>query len=255
MSRVFLFLILLLSFATQVSGEVWFIEPTPYQSPADSPFDLSNLGTTFFIEDLEDGEIDPRMNTAGLAIRGPGPFTDSVDSDDGVIDGDGRGGHSLESTGFITQLTNPLSHISTVQFNFPLSGPSYNSFGFVWTDVLQSELPIPAIGLDFHVFVDGDAPEVISLSPTMDLVNTGETAEDLFIGAIADGRIRSIMITQRSTGDGPLSERFELDHIQFGTQTVPEPNLGLGACWAFVVLFSLRRRRICDGDKTNGRAS
>ena len=45
------------------SAETIFFGPTPYLSAADSPFDLSGLGTTFFLEDFEDGEL----NTPGAA--------------------------------------------------------------------------------------------------------------------------------------------------------------------------------------------
>ena len=49
--------------ATQkLPAATMFLGPTPYLSQADSPFDLSELGTTFFLEDFEDGEL----NTPGI---------------------------------------------------------------------------------------------------------------------------------------------------------------------------------------------
>src|SRR5690242_6738717 len=43
-----------------------FLGPTPYLSRADSPFDLSGLGTTFFLEDFEDHAL----NTPGVSVSG-----------------------------------------------------------------------------------------------------------------------------------------------------------------------------------------
>jgi len=78
--------------------------PTPYLSAADSPFNLSGRGTTFFLEDFEDGLINtPGLNISqvfgGATVNPPGSLTDSVDADDGVIDGSGTAGHSLLHTG------------------------------------------------------------------------------------------------------------------------------------------------------------
>ena len=48
--------------ACSTEAEVIVIGPRPYLSAADSPFDMSGLGTTFFLEDFEDGEL----NTLGI---------------------------------------------------------------------------------------------------------------------------------------------------------------------------------------------
>ena len=70
--------------------------PLPYLSHADSPFDLSGLGTSFFLEDFEDH----LFNVPGVSadnggvvsvVFGPG-IHDSVDADDGIVDGSGLQG-------------------------------------------------------------------------------------------------------------------------------------------------------------------
>jgi hypothetical protein len=67
-------------------AEVTFLGPTPYLSVADNPFDMSGLGTTFFLEDFEDGSFDlpPGATTSDPEVVPPSPTTDSVDADDGV---------------------------------------------------------------------------------------------------------------------------------------------------------------------------
>ena len=69
-----------------------FLGPTPYLSQADSPFDLSGLGVSFFLEDFEDHLFDtPGVSGNGFVVGDvfsafPGVI-DSVDGDDGVING------------------------------------------------------------------------------------------------------------------------------------------------------------------------
>ena len=93
----------------EAHAEVTFLGPTPYFSVADSPFEMSALGTTYFLEDFEDGDFDlpPGVRTYDDDVRAPRPTTDSVDGDDGVIDGSGTQGHSLRPPFVALQPTNP----------------------------------------------------------------------------------------------------------------------------------------------------
>jgi hypothetical protein len=86
----------------QCHGDWTFIGPTPYRSTADSPFPIS-INPNFFVETFEDGLLNtrgivqknpfPLPGTGGLAfVRLPGQNTDSVDGDDGLVDGLGLGG-------------------------------------------------------------------------------------------------------------------------------------------------------------------
>src|SRR5512144_1524374 len=69
--------------------------PTPYLSAADSPFPL---GTgTFCLEDFEGAGFDVPGVTGNGSLVTPGPITDSVDGDDGTIDGFGTAGQSYFS--------------------------------------------------------------------------------------------------------------------------------------------------------------
>src|SRR5262249_29999913 len=92
----------------EVAGPL-FLGPVPYLGKADSPFDLSGLGNTFFVDDFEheptfnqdhqlwqvpgvtvttgDQSFSPRI-ISDLTL-GYGGLVDSVDEDDGVIDGAG----------------------------------------------------------------------------------------------------------------------------------------------------------------------
>ncbi len=73
-----------------------FLGPLPYLSVADSPFDLG--GPAFAFEDFEDGVFNvPGVVASAGAPLGPSGNTDSVDADDGVIDGFGQGGNSFLS--------------------------------------------------------------------------------------------------------------------------------------------------------------
>jgi len=73
------------------SGQL--IGPTPYLSFNDSPFKGLSF-SKFFLEDFEDGlfnvpGVTGVSNTPGtsLGVGGNHPFSDSVDGDDGTIDG------------------------------------------------------------------------------------------------------------------------------------------------------------------------
>ena len=55
-----------------ISDEVTFLGPSPYLSRADSPFDLSVLGTEFFLEDFEtDSDWPVGLTVSMHQINGP----------------------------------------------------------------------------------------------------------------------------------------------------------------------------------------
>ena len=85
--------------ASIVNGQVSTLGPTPYSSFADSPF--NGVGFTWFaLLTAEPGSASREgisINTTGggpAQITGPGGITDSVDADDGTIDGNGSNGRS-----------------------------------------------------------------------------------------------------------------------------------------------------------------
>ena len=106
-----------------------YLGPTPYFSFADSPFSGQSFGY-FHLETFETGSPSvPGVSLPSLAVvLSPGGLTDSVDSDDGSIDGSGTGGHSLYTNFGSTSL----------RFTFnagALGGILPTHAGIVWTDV------------------------------------------------------------------------------------------------------------------------
>src|SRR6185369_13473933 len=101
-----------------------FVGPIPYLSAADNPFTAGSPGLC--IETFEDGTLDPEGVTGNGAPVDPSGITDSVDGDDGVIDGSGTGGHSYFSgngSGGITFTFDPQR-----------TGGLPTEAGMVWTD-------------------------------------------------------------------------------------------------------------------------
>jgi hypothetical protein len=167
------------------SHALQFFGPAPYLSAADTPPGFAS--GEMAIEDCEDGVLDPRLSTTATIIA-PGSITDSVDADDGVIDGSGQGGHSL--FGFP-----PFE----VQFLPPLPV----SAGLVWTDGgTPTEVTFEAFG------ADGESLGSIGPFPIGDNNNGGGTDEDRFFGVHDEGGILRLRITHTSGG-------IEIDHIHF----------------------------------------
>ena len=93
----------------------------------------------FYLETFEDGLV----NTLGLSVYGGiaimGEYVDSIDGDDGVIDGNGSAtGHSLWS--------NWTETVLTFNFDVDLLGALPTYAGLVWTDFGYNS-PTPYFGL------------------------------------------------------------------------------------------------------------
>jgi hypothetical protein len=178
---------LLLASTGPVLAQATFHGPVPYLSEADRPPGF--FAGPHVLEDFEDGYLDFGVTAdLGVVIQ-PASNTDSVDADDGVIDGSGNGGRTLFAFGTIT-----LTFSRTVR-----------EAAVVWTDG-------PAgTGVTFEAF----GPGMVSLGVHgpfyhADNVFTGTTAEDRFYGVTDPGGIVAIAL---SSIDGNLS--IELDHLQF----------------------------------------
>ena len=217
-----------------------FIGPTPYLSKNDSPFLASiNAGTTF-LETFESGALaTPGVTASAGTVIGPGALTDSVDADDGAIDGSGTNGHSLFSGSGATGIT--------FTFNATTLGSLPTQVGIVWTDGAGTTL--------FEAFGPGGVP-LGQIGPVAiaDGSFSGTTAEDRFFGVTNPGGISAIRISNTSGG-------IEVDHLQYGvfgaapppppptpSPFVPIPTLGE---WALIMLalmlagaatIALRRR-------------
>lgn len=199
------------------------IGPLPYHSAADSPFTGTPF-SYFHMEDFEDG----LLNTPGVTGTGGEPLTygtlrDSVDGDDGVIDGSGSAGFSWYVG---------ASHVTRFFFSQAVLGKLPTHVGIVWTDVGFSDE-----GLGFGT-VEVEAFDAMSVS--LGLVSVflgdgkfaGEADEDRFFGFVHPGGISAFEIRL------PNSTDWEVDHLQYGASPVPEPGswalglIGLGALFA-----------------------
>ena len=198
------------------------LPPTPYLSEANSPFNGIPF-TYFHRENFEDSALNtPGVTASGGTVLAPGDTTDSVDGDDGSIDGSGTSGRSwFFSTG-------------TTGISFTFSAAALGSLpthaGIVWTDGTNNIL--------FEAFDQNGASLGTASGSHADSSFFGQTAEDRFYGAINSGGISRIFISSGSGG-------IEVDHLQYGAQQVdsrvPEPGtlllLGIGA-----IALAIRRR-------------
>ncbi len=207
--------------AAPVLASATLLGPTPYLSIADSPF----IGGTYTYSYLENFE-DHLLNVPGVTgdnggvtsvVFGPA-IHDSVDADDGVIDGSGLNGDDW--------FTREGADGVTWTFDANILGHLPTHAGIVWTDGTND--------IHFEAFdQDGNSLGTLSGSHADGSFN-GETDEDRFYGAINPTGISKIHLWGGSGG-------IEMDHLQYGYASVPEPAtmavLGLG------VLGLIQRRR------------
>ncbi len=204
-----------------------FLGPIPYLSYADSPFYGLSFNY-FYLEDFEDRLLNTPGVTASQGFIWPDAgFHDSVDGDDGVIDGRGSAGQSfgIKNGGGIT-----------FTFNGDALGSYPTHAGIVWTDAesprttsvyLQAFGPS---GSSLGVF----GPHVMGDGTTL-----GTTAEDRFLGVVSVEGVSAITIFQ---GAGQM----EVDHLQYGAMpNIPAPGaILLGGIGAGLVGWMRRRRTL-----------
>jgi hypothetical protein len=209
--------------------------PSPYLQASDSPFAGIVFDGYFHLEDFEDH----LLNTPGLA-GSPGGVTsvifgasshDSVDADDGSVDGSGLSGDSY----FFS------SGASGVTFTFDsgVLGGLPTHAGLVWTDGGTS--------VTFQAFGPGNVL-LGTIGPVSDAgfpdgSVSGTTAEDRFLGWSDAGGISSIFVSNASGG-------IEVDHVQYGLSeavaVIPLPAAAWTALSCLAAMGSvsaLRRRR------------
>ena len=180
----------------RASGAPFYYEHTQYLSGADSPF--RNLTSNYFhLEDFEDHLLNVPGVTAtagGVTSVVFGPTAhDSVDGDDGVINGSGLAGDSYFSA----------SGAAGIRFNFNAAvlGSLPTHAGLVWTDGAGT--------VSFEAFdAQGVSMGVRGPFNLPDLSNSGTTGEDTFFGVYNRGGISAIRILNTVGG-------IEIDHLQY----------------------------------------
>jgi hypothetical protein len=177
------------------------VGPTPYLQTSDSPFSAFTFDY-YYLEDFEDNLFNvPGVTKTISDIIGPGLAADSVDADDGSIDGSGNGGRSLFVAGAALTFT----------FNPEALGELPTHAGIVRTDG-------GSIATGAHILFEAFGPGMISLGSITTAFGDGNpngaTAEDRFFGWSDSNGILAIRIP---------SGVFEVDHLQFGA-SVPEPS-------------------------------
>lgn len=215
-----------------------FLAPnTSYLSFFNSPFDPNAL-TTLYLETFEDGAL----NTLGASVSVVGGsagvtpsgqiFVDSVDADDGSIDGNGNNGRSLG----IGPSGSAGNSTTTFSFNAGVLGQYPTHAGIVVTDI---GLSTTGNGNGFVTFEAFDALGIslgtIGPVATGDGLKNGGTAEDRFYGVIYPQGISKISMFMNS-------HDAELDHLQYGF--VPEPASWLLAGAGFACLTRRNRRAL-----------
>jgi hypothetical protein len=188
--------VLAISTASAVAGvsPPSYSGPTPYLSVDDSPLGAPGLGVCY--EDFEDGSFDiPGATGNGAVVTGASNI-DSVDADDGPIDGSGNGGTSYFSGGGAAGIT--------IDFDPSRNEGLPHNVGIVWTDGGGgAPVTFEAFDKDGEPIVKGVWGPFVHA----DLSNNGETAEDRYYGAFHPDGISKIRISNTIGG-------IEIDHLQ-----------------------------------------
>ena len=198
---------------------------------ADSPFAVGANAGSFSYFHLETFE-DHLFNTPGVtasaggvtsAVFGPS-IHDSVDADDGAIDGSGLAGDDFFASG-------PTGIRFT--FNAGVLGALPTSVGIVWTDGTND--------INFEAFDENGISLGILTGDHANGSFNGEAEDDRFYGVVNAGGVSAIFISSGSGG-------IEVDNLQYGRvgvaiPTAAEPTtlavLGLGLA---ALRFARRKR-------------
>lgn len=173
------------------------LDPTPYLSKADSPFTDLSFSSYFYLEDWEDDALTtPGVTTPSTQLGSDFGESriDSVDGDDGTVDGVCAGG------------CNTLWDAGPVTFTFDevALGGLPTHVGAVWTD------GPPATSAILEAFDEADVSIGVSMDTgNADADNTGGVAEDRFLGVVHAAGVKRIVIRSSSGA-------IEVDHLQYG---------------------------------------
>lgn len=215
--RIALYNLLILALIS-TSAVAEYLGPLPYlafrnSSAGDSVSPFSKMVfKKFYLEDFEDGQL----NTPGVSIRELATtnislaYSDSVDGDDGYIDG--------YATGSSRSLFSNFS-LSSFTFDFSISelgGVLPTHVGVVWTDIGRNNGGYPSENdiidnTTFEAFdSSGNSLGLIGPFSFGDRSIRRTTDEDRFLGVIHLEGISAIRISM------PGKNNWEIDHLQYG---------------------------------------
>jgi hypothetical protein len=236
--------VLAASLVASAAPAATYLGPSEYRAFAEgdfrSPFATESF-TSFWLEDFEDGTL----NTPGVSIREIAntsiqtSYSDSVDADDGFIDG--------RATGNARSL---FSAYTTTSFTFvfsaaELGGRLPTHAGIVWTDVGRNGGGTPLArdlieNTYFEAFGStGDSLGIIGPFLLGDTSISRTAAEDRFFGVIDLAGISAIRISM------PGLTNWEVDHLQYGVSPIPEPGTALLLGVGVLSLLAATRTRRC----------
>jgi hypothetical protein len=210
------------------------IGASAYLSAADIPSWLYAAGSPAVFEDFEDGDVHPSIGLSDGQIVHGLLTTDSVDGDDGVIDGLGRDGHCW----YHTYMSRDIPLVITFD-------PPVHEAAFVITDA--SLVGFGALNVHYEITVFGPAGELGSMTAFVGNDDFyGSTDDDRLFTVRSDDAIVSVRLRPVEEGRYPT----EVDHIQSGMVADPGCNpadlsapfgsLTFGDVSAFVDAFSSR---------------
>ena len=202
------------------SGAVFWAGDSAYLSAADVPAGFFAGGAPAFLDTLEDGSLDGGLTTSDASvIIGPAfvGTRDSVDADDGRIDGSCGPQTSASGCG---SLFNGNGGRLTVTFQ---GAGAPTAFGLVWTDGATAiNVTVSATA------ADGSSLGSVTYGGIGDGSNAATTAEDRFFGVQFAGGVKSLTVVNSGGG-------IEVDHLQYGVMAaVPEPGT-----WALMAIGML----------------
>lgn len=218
------------------NGGAAFFGPSPYLTFTNSAFDQSGFDY-FYLETFEDGLFNTPGVTfnSGWLVNVPSIYADSVDADDGSINGSGVAGYSFLSGGVNTNLV--LTFNATA-----LGGHLPTHVGLVCTDI--GSVMFGQFGVGNVTFSAYDATNGYLGSITATNFGNGffqgdspgATTEDRFFGVNNPAGISSVTMFINNSKD------WEVDHLQYGyfasELVVPELQIQIGASSTVVLSWS-----------------